>query len=228
MSSVTTSSVDDLTRELIAVSKKMFAAGVMFRGEHANLSARLDNDRMVMTRGGNIGNLGTDDFAVVNLNGAVLSGSVESVLAEVVSMHAAIYRVRPEVGAVIHNHAPHVTAFALAHEPIPAAYEPLLRFGLAQSVPVVPWAPRGSKESVQGIVSIVEENPNLPAVLLANHGVLAFAATPAKTAQLLIALEEAAELVLMARQLGGEKPLPAEALSQVQAHMARHAAPVRQ
>lgn len=76
---------------------------------------------------------------------------------------------------------------------------------------MIPWAPRGSDASVQGIVDAVKSKPGVSAVLLANHGVLAFGKSPSETAQLLATLDEAAELILNARLIGGEKPLPDEA-----------------
>ncbi|MCL8208925.1 MAG: class II aldolase/adducin family protein [Actinomycetia bacterium] len=204
---------------LVAVGRQLEAKGLLFRGTHANLSARIGPDRFVMTRGGSVAHLDAADFAVVGVDERVLEGDMDPTMHEVVAMHAGIYRVRPEAGAVIHTHSPHLTAFALAHEPLPAVYEPLLRFGLAEPVPVVPWAPRGSERSVGGIVDVVRDHPDLSAVLLANHGVLVFQRDPASTAQLLATLDEAAELVLLARALGGAKPLPPEALDAVRARM---------
>ncbi len=214
---------DQLREELVEVAHKLFAAGVMFKGEHANLSARFDQDQMVITRGGNVAKLGKEDFAIVKLDGTVVEGHIEPVLAEVVEMHAAVYRARESVGAIIHTHAPHVTTFAIAQQPIPVVYEPLLRFGITEPVPVVPWAPRGSTESVNGIVDIVKGHPGLPVVILANHGLLAFGANPLATAQIVTTLDEAAELIINARLIGGEKPLPDAAFSKVQEHMKQFA-----
>ncbi|MGO9194086.1 MAG: hypothetical protein ACLP8X_37300 [Streptosporangiaceae bacterium] len=55
-----------------------------------------------------------------------------------------------------------------------SAPEPLLRFGQAEPVPVVPLGPRGSEASVRGIASTLGQSPGIGAVLLANHGLLAF------------------------------------------------------
>ncbi|MCY0877109.1 MAG: class II aldolase/adducin family protein [Firmicutes bacterium] len=191
-------------------------AGLMFRGHHANLSARLTDDTMLMTRGGNVANLDENSFAVIRTDGTVLEGEVMPAQAEIIQMHAAVYRARADVGGIIHTHAPHATAFALAHEPIPVVYEPLMRFGMTEPAPVIPWAPRGSDASVQGIVDAVKTKPGVSAVLLANHGVLAFSKTPSDTAQLLSTLDEGAELILAARLIGGEKPLPAQAFAQIE------------
>ena len=58
-------------------------------------------------------------------------------------------------------------------------------------------------------------------MLLGNHGLLAFAADPVATARLVVILEEAAQMTLAARRLGGEQPFPPGALAAERAHMAR-------
>ncbi|WDL98343.1 class II aldolase/adducin family protein [Alicyclobacillus sp. ALC3] len=203
-------------REIMLAAAALRDAGLMFRGHHANLSARLSTDTMLMTRGGNVANLDEDSFAVIRTDGTVLEGEVMPAQAEIIQMHAAVYRAKESVGGIIHTHAPHATVFALAHEPIPVVYEPLMRFGMTEPAPVIAWAPRGSDASVNGIVEAVGAKPGIAAVLLANHGVLAFGKSPAETAQLLATLDEAAELILNARLIGGEKPLPREAFAQIE------------
>lgn len=202
-------------QEIIQAAVVLRDAGLMYRGHHANLSARLSADTMLMTRGGNVANLDEDSFAVIRTDGTVLEGEVMPAQAEIIQMHAAVYRERDSVGGIIHTHAPHATVFAIAHEPIPVVYEPLMRFGMTEPAPVIPWAPRGSDASVRGIVDAVKSKPGVSAVLLANHGVLAFGKSPADTAQLLATLDEAAELILQARIIGGEKPLPEQAFKQI-------------
>ncbi|WP_369681865.1 class II aldolase/adducin family protein [Alicyclobacillus macrosporangiidus] len=58
------------------------------------------------------------------------------------------------------------------------------------------------------MIRIVRKHPGLPAVLLANHGVLAFASDPMQTARLLATLDEAATLALWAQAVGGAKSPP--------------------
>jgi L-fuculose-phosphate aldolase len=68
-------------------------------------------------------------------------------------------------------------------------------------------------------VEQLERHPTVPAVLLANHGLLAFSSDPLSTAQLIIIMEEAAQLTLDARTLGGEQAFPADALERERKHM---------
>ena len=65
----------------------------------------------------------------------------------------------------------------------------------------------------------LEQHPTTPAVLLGNHGLLAFGRDPLSAAQLIVSMEEAAELTLGARALGGEKSFPEGALEQERRHM---------
>ncbi|MGC8480655.1 MAG: class II aldolase/adducin family protein [Acidimicrobiales bacterium] len=207
--------------ELIRASELLFEAGVMSRSGHGNLSSRIGDDEIVMTSSGSIRSLNADDFVVVGLDGSVRSGSLAAENAEIVEMHTRVYRARPTLGAVVHTHSPNLTAYAYAHVPLPIRSEPMLRFGQAVAVPVAPWAPRGTEESVSGIVDALLSSPETQAVLLANHGLLGFGDRPTGVARLIIALEEAATEELAAAAIGGAKDFPPDALRKVQAAMAR-------
>lgn len=212
---------NDLRQQIVQAAHLLAKSGMLFRGEHANLSARLDDQRILMTRGGSIANLSADDLAILDLNGNLQKGEVmDPTMAEVIHMHTRVYQARSSVGAVIHTHAPHITVFAVANQPIPLVYEPLLRFGVTEPIPVVPWAPRGSDKSVNAIVDVVSHHPGLPALMMANHGALVFYQDPLSTARLLATLDEAAELVIQARAIGGAKELSSQAINEVKERMA--------
>jgi L-fuculose-phosphate aldolase len=220
------SNLATLKEGILRATRQLFESGVMQASGHGNLSARIDAERMVITGIGSLRTLTEDDLAVVGLDGKVYEGDLAPANAEIVGMHACVYRHRPNVGAVVHTHSPHATAFALANEPIPCAYEAMLRMGMVDGVPVAGWAPRGSPEAVANIVEVLRTFPGAPAMLLGNHGLLAFAGDPPAAARLVVAMEEAAQMTLGARRLGGEKPFPPDALERERAHMARFGSPV--
>jgi L-fuculose-phosphate aldolase len=205
---------------LMAAVERLFAAGVMSHSGHGNLSARLPDDRMLLTATGVLAGISTDDFAVVGLDGTEHDDRLQAGSREIVGMHAVVYRERPEVGAVIHTHSPAVTGFAVAGRALPCRYEGLLRFGQATDVSCVPWAPRGSPESVAGIAAALQADPDTRAVLLGNHGLLAFGPDPEAAAQLVVILEEGAEAEWRAIALGGSSPFPPDALDAVRASIA--------
>ena len=209
-----------LREQLVEAAGLLFQSGVMSHSGHGNMSARLPQaEHMLLTSGGSLAHMTVEQLAIVTFDGDVVEGALESTTREIVAMHAGVYRARTDVEAVIHTHSPHVTSFALAHKPLPCAYEAMLRFGITEDIPVAEWAPRGSQESVTNIVKQLHHIPTTPAVLLANHGLLAFGPNPLFTAQLIIIMEEAAELTLAARALGGEQSFPADALDRERKHM---------
>ncbi|MHB1525485.1 MAG: class II aldolase/adducin family protein [Candidatus Dormibacteria bacterium] len=209
------------SQAVVEAAATLFRNRVMSHSGHANLSARLTGDEMLLTVSGTVRDLGPEGLALVRLDGTVLEGHLDPTNAEIVEMHAKVYLARPEVGGIIHTHSPSLLAFALANRPLPCRYEALLRFGQAAQVPVVPWAPRGSERSVGGILDAIREHPATQAVLLGNHGVLVFGGSPQAAAALVTVLEEAAAAELGADTLGGAQEFPEGALADVLAAMAR-------
>jgi len=210
----------EMREQLVQAAHRLDQAGVMSHSGHGNMSMRLPEEgHMLLTSVGQITQLTPEQLVVVTFDGEVVEGTLDPISREIVGMHACVYRARKDVNAVIHTHSPRTTSFALAHEPLPCAYEAFLRFGITEDIPVADWAPRGSQEAVTYIVEQLERHPTVPAVLLANHGLLAFSSDPLSTAQLIVIMEEAAQLTLDARTLGGEKPFPAGAIEKERKHM---------
>lgn len=212
-------SLDTLKAQLLQAVDLLFRAGVMSHSGHGNMSVRLPAEQLLLASTSNFAPLTAEQIALVTFDGEVIEGTLPATTREIVAMHSGVYRLRDEVGAVIHTHSPHVTSFALAHEPLPCAYEALLRFGITEDIPVAAWAPRGSPESVTNIVEQLQRHPATPAVLLANHGLLAFGRNLVAAVQVVISMEEAAEATLEARALGGERGFPSGALEQERRHM---------
>jgi L-ribulose-5-phosphate 4-epimerase len=204
--------------ERVVESSARLVAGhaVLSHSLHGNISIRLpDGDRFLLTGAGSLAEMTTDGLGLLDLSGSILGGNIDPASHEIVQMHAAVYRRRPEIGAVIHTHSPYVTAYAIANEPILPTYEAMIRFDVVEPVPVAAYGPRGSERSVSNIVDVLTDSNK--AVLLANHGILVFDTTIEKATHLVVILEEAAQFSLMARVIGGAKELPAEAIEQARA-----------
>lgn len=211
----------DVRDQIVGAARALFITGVMSHSGHGNLSARVDQGRFLLTTTGVVRDLRPEQLARVSLTGHVEEGELAPENAEIVAMHSVIYRERPDVAAVIHTHSPAATAFALAHRPLPCRAEPLLRFGQAEPVPVVPWGPRGSDTSVRGIATLLGQSSSTSAALLANHGLLCFAGDVMSTARLVVAIEEAAKAELAAIAIGGAVDFPPDALTRVRESMLR-------
>ena len=197
----------------------LLGCGVLSFSGHGNASIRLPGGDLLLTSRSSFRNMSARALARVATDGDIVEGSIDAANLEIVDMHAGVYGVRPDVAAIVHTHSPHVTAFALAHRPLPSRYESTIRFGIVDDIPVAPWGPRGSRQSVDHIVETLGANPGARAVLLANHGILAFGSSVEEAARIIIALEEAAMMTLAAESLGGAKPFPPGAVEEVRKRM---------
>ncbi|HEV3288202.1 MAG TPA: class II aldolase/adducin family protein, partial [Streptosporangiaceae bacterium] len=126
----------------------------------------------------------------------------------VVAMHTAMYADHPETGCVLHTHSPYATAYAVARRRIECWVEAMAMFGLGSGVPLAGYGPRGSAEAIAGIRAAV--TPGVPAVLLANHGVLVFHRTPELAILVGSVVEEAAQAGVNTASIGGPVEIPAD------------------
>jgi ribulose-5-phosphate 4-epimerase/fuculose-1-phosphate aldolase len=94
-----------------------------------------------------------------------LKPSVES------AMHGAIYKVRPDVNAIVHTHQAYVSALTLIRMPIPALFDEQARF-LGRSVDIIPYAPSGTGMLKNKVARYVKNHNN--AFMMQNHGALVF------------------------------------------------------
>ncbi len=182
--------IDKLYDDMLGTAHRLFVSGVMSASGHGNMSARIDDRSMLMTTVGVMRGLTREQLAVVSLDGTILSGEMSAENREIISMHAGAYRTSTQIGGVVHAHSPALTAFALANRPLPSRHETMIRFGQGEPISVIPWAPRGTADSVDGIVNVLRSSPATIGVLLGNHGILAFGSSISQAAANLIAMEE--------------------------------------
>jgi ribulose-5-phosphate 4-epimerase/fuculose-1-phosphate aldolase len=147
---------------------------------------------------------------VVGLDGTHYEGEINRSLKEVIGVYSAIFRERADLNAALHTHSPYLTAHAIAHKPFEISYWSVAKRAGVETIPLGDWAPRYAPEP---IVKSLREHPAAPAVLLRNRGLFTWGKSGIiEVAKLLNSLEEAAEIGVYAKLLGGAQPLPAGAL----------------
>lgn len=197
----------DLARSVVDVASAVVASGAITHNGHGNVSLRVPgSDEMYFTAGPSLIDHPVEAVVRVGLDGTLREGDLPPIQGAVVAMHTAMYLDNPEVGCVLHTHSPYATAYAVAHQPIGCWIEALAMFGLASGVPVAGYGPRGSEEAVTNIREAVVAG--VPAVLLANHGVLVFHRTPELAILTGSVVEEAARAGITATAVGGPVELP--------------------
>ncbi len=199
----------NLAEQVVDIARRVVASGAISANGHGNVSVRVPGaEEMYFTAGPSLRNHPASAVVRVGLDGTLLEGDLPPIQGAVVAMHTAMYADHPDVGCVLHTHSPYATAYAVAHRPIGCWVEALAMFGLAAGVPVAGYGPRGSAQAVANIRASV--TPGVPAVLLANHGVLVFHRTPELAILVGGVVEEAAQAGINAAPLGGPVEIPAE------------------
>lgn len=200
-------STTDLRGELLEAARRVAASGVLSLSGHGNLSLRVPGrDEMLFTAGGSLRDLPPHAIVRIGLDGELLEGEVAPMANAVIQMHTAIYQELGDVNCVLHTHSPWATAFAVANRAIECWSEAMAIFGLGGGVPVAAYGPRGSEIAVNNIREVLA--PERRAVLLANHGILAFHRTAAETVGVNVVLEETAQSAIYAGALGGPVGIP--------------------
>ena len=191
-----------LVGQIVDAARAVVAGRAISANGHGNISVRVPGeDEMYYTSAAGLNGLGPDGIVRVGLDGSLREGALPPIQAAVVAMHTLLYRQDPDVGAVLHTHAPAATAFAVARRPIDCWIEAMAMFGLADGVPVAAYGPRGSEQAVANIRDALRQG--VPAVLLANHGVLSFHRTAELAVLVNGVVEEAAQAALAAQAIGG-------------------------
>ncbi len=192
----------DLAGQVVDIAQRVVASGAISANGHGNVSVRVPGTQeMYFTAGPSLRGHPVSAVVRVGLDGTLLEGELPPIQGAVVAMHTAMYADHEDVGCVIHTHSPYATAYAVARRPVGCWVEAMAMFGLPDGVPVAGYGPRGSAEAVANIRAAVVAG--VPAVLLANHGVLVFHRTPDLAILVGGVVEEAAQAGINAGSLGG-------------------------
>ncbi len=113
--------------------------------------------------------------------------------------HRDIMAARPEVGAIVHTHAPYATALAMARREIPACHYMIARFGGAP-IRVAGYALFGTAELSEQVLIALQDRS---ACLMANHGFVTTGATLDAAMLAAVELEALARQYMLSLSIGG-------------------------
>ena len=197
-----------IKRDLIQVCHLMYERSYVVSSD-GNVSVRLADGRIFATPTMTCkGRMSEDLIAITDLEGNALNQRKAS---SELAMHLLIYRERPDVNAVCHAHPPHGTAFAVAGLAIdqPILSEVILTLGC---VPLTAYGTPSTEELTQSMQPFVKHHN---ALLMANHGAVAYGADVWQAWDRLETLEHTAKIAILSRVLGGSKNLPPDAIEKL-------------
>ncbi|MDH7508993.1 MAG: class II aldolase/adducin family protein [Methanomassiliicoccales archaeon] len=198
--------IEELRKEIVRYGRLLYERDLT-AGLAGNLSARVDDDRILITPSGRCkGFLKEKEILVVKIRSGKVSGkgkpSIET------PMHAAIYKKRKDVGAVIHAHPPYSTVLAVAGVPLKTALTPEGALVLGE-VPLVPFRVPGTHDLGESVATAIEKNN---ACLLEKHGALSVGSDLEEAFLRLETLEFLAKVQVHLKHFGEVEELSEEAL----------------
>ena len=193
------------------IGKLLYDRGYVAAND-GNISVKVGEDRLLITPSGvSKGRMTPEMLLVTDMDGTVVEGNRHP--SSEGKMHLEVYRDRSEAKAVVHAHPPVSTAFAVCRQGLETPYLSELVAGLGQ----VPCTPSFAMLSTQEVPESVR--PYLAdhnALLLANHGALAWGGDLWEAFDRLETVEHTAKIVLNAQLLGGGVPLTEEEVARLQ------------
>ena len=195
-------------REIVNIGRLLYDRSYVVSSD-GNVSVRLDDGRIVATPTMMCkGRMTEDSLAITDSSGKPLTDRKPS---SELQMHLLIYEERPDVRAVCHAHPPHGTAFAVAGLAIdqPILSEVILTLGC---VPLADYGTPSTTEVTEAMRPLVKHHN---ALLMANHGAVAYGADLWQAFDRLETLEHTARIAILSRILGGSQNLPNDAIEKL-------------
>ena len=185
--------MSDARAQIVGLGASLFARRLTF-GRTGNLSVRDGADIVITPTGASLGALDPDQLSVIDVQGRHVDGPKPSKEA---FLHAAVYRARPDEGAVIHLHSTYSVAVSCLDglpeddvlPPLTAYY--VMRVG---ALPLLPYHAPGDA-SLEPLAERAARRHH--GFLLANPGPVVAGADLAAAADAVEELEETARLFLL-------------------------------
>ncbi len=158
----------NLRLQIVEVCKKLHNGGLIAAGD-GNVSCRMDKESILITPGGvSKADIAPREVAKTDMGATLLEGPLKP--SSEIRMHLLVYKMRPEVSAIVHAHPPIATAFTIAGLAFDSKVLPEVWLTLGK-VALAPYATPASEEVARAIEPHVADSR---AILLERHGAVTF------------------------------------------------------
>ncbi len=197
-----------IRREMVVICQRLYDKDIV-PANGGNVSVCLGSGEVLVSPTGQaLADATPEWFVKVDLDGNKLAGDLDPSCET--PTHMFIYRKRPDVRGIIHGHPPFTTGLALAQERFGPPNHPEA-FVYVGDVAWIDYAtPAGLAER------LAEHVETHDAFLLGNHGALTLGSSLKQAHFCMESLEMHARALTLARIWGGAKPLPQEAVDQLE------------
>jgi len=189
-------------QDIIEVGRLVYEKGWVAAND-GNITVRMSDDRYLATPTGvSKGMMHPDDLIIVDGDGNKIQGRKNQT--SEFAMHLTVYKLRPDIGGVVHAHPPVATGYAAAGKALNLALLPEVIIGLG-CVPLADYGLPGTDELTKPMLPLI---PKYDALMMGNHGAVCYGEDIWKAFFRMETVEHFARIALVAELLGGAKVLP--------------------
>lgn len=186
-----------LKQELMNTGKYLLDTKLAW-GTSGNLSARLDDDRMLISASGTyMGDLSDDDFVTFNIHTSEKEGKRKA--SKETPMHSGIYKNRPDAHAILHSSPFYTTLFACSEDVTVLSDLFIETMYYLEHVAYVDYHHPGTEELGN---AVAQQSTKANIIIMKNHGVIVYDDNLAEASMRLETLEMACKMILKAREAG--------------------------
>ena len=181
------------------------------QGTSGNISVRRDAAMLITPSGVPYATMAPEMIARMPLDAGPEKAEGPKMPSSEWRFHRDILAARPDVGAIVHVHAPYATALAMTRRGIPASHYMVAVFG-GEDVRCADYATFGTQALSDAALRALEGRS---ACLLANHGLIACGPTLERAMGLAVELEALSRQHHLALQIGGPALLTPRQMAEV-------------
>jgi L-fuculose-phosphate aldolase len=197
-----------LRAEIVKTGQLLYERGLVIAGD-GNISARLDEARVLCTPSGLCkGMMTPDQLVVIDMQGrradVPTPGNKTLKPTSEMAMHLEVYRQRPDVRAVVHAHPPYTITLSIADISLAECMLPeaVVNLGIIRTTP---YSTPGSPENAAAIRDVIGGHN---AIVLQRHGSLTVGQSPLEAFFRTETLEQIARITYLLKPVGGGTPIP--------------------
>lgn len=191
----------DFKRELVKYGKLIYAHNLVV-GSGGNISVRVKNKIYIKASKVSLENSAKKDYNEIDIKTG-RTKCFKGACSVETPMHAACYKARPDIGAVIHTHPVYGTIVGMLVKKMgPVSYESM--FVLSSEVPVINYKRPGTKDLAEAVGNAIKK---YNAVLLKRHGAVVVGCDIKEAYEKSVVLERACKIYVLSK-LAGKISLP--------------------
>ena len=194
-----------ISQKILEICKRLHSRNMLSAAD-GNISVRIDDENILITPSGiSKAFMSLDDIAVININNKIIKGKPSSERL----MHLEIFKNCADANVVIHAHPLTAIAWSIARPdlkklPSDCLSEVILATG---DIPFVPYARPGTLNMGEVLKPYL---PDHKALILSRHGAITWGSDLEEAYRGMERIENSAQILATAQQLGGIHPLPDE------------------